>query len=217
MRIRDFSPAYKALVRRNLSFFDKAQRNWEVAWQENLTPWDLKGTVCPPLVEVIEKRLVPVKDKVALVPGCGSGYECIFLRKAGFCYVTGLDLSNTAVNLANDLLSKNPVDNLHFQAANFFTYTSLKKADFIFDYLFFSAIDPPLRPQWAKAIATNLSSDGILCTLVFPLKRDREDASVGPPYPVTLEDYKAVLTPHFEIVHINEVCVCIWGNMFMDL
>jgi SAM-dependent methyltransferase len=192
---------------RRLSFFDKANRNWETAWQMNLTPWDLKGTIAPPLVDAIKSDIIDPQSKRALVPGCGSGYECFFLRESGFSTVTGLDLSKTAIDAANAQLQKYPkINDIQFEVADFFTYSS-ENYDFIFDYLFFAALDPPLREKWAISMRRLITPQtGILATLIFPLKQPHDDPSKGPPYPVTLEDYDKVLSKNnFQLVKLEKV------------
>ncbi len=192
---------------RKIGFFDKANRDWEKAWQMKLTPWDLKGTVVPPLVDAINSGIILPPGKKALVPGCGSGYECIYLRQAGFSKVIGLDLSVTAVDVANRMLEKSPVnDGVEFRVADFFAFES-EKFDFIFDYLFFAALDPPLREKWGVSMKRLLdSNNGILATLIFPLRRENEDPNTGPPYPVVLNDYERVLSKHnFELIKVDEV------------
>lgn len=186
-------------------FFEKVDRDWEKAWKEKVTPWDTKGTICPPLVEAVAKGKLICEGKKALVPGCGTGYECFFLEQAGCSQVVGMDLSTTAIEVAKKYHSiQNPSSNILFEAGNFFSYVSGEPYDLIFDYLFFAAIDPPLRGEWASAVARNLQPNGVLATLIFPLKT--EDPSKGPPYQVALEDYEAVLGPWgFRVTAIDKV------------
>ena len=78
--------------------------------------------------------------------------------------------------------------------------------DFIFDYTFFCALPPDLRQQWASRMSTLLKPrSGRLLTLIFPILPDENKAETyepqGPPYPVTVEEYKCVLEPFgFRIV-----------------
>ena len=68
--------------------------------------------------------------------------------------------------------------------------------DFIFDYTFFCALAPSMRSNWAHRIAELLTpGTGRLLTVIFPIipTADRSD---GPPFPVTVEDYRAVLEPN---------------------
>ena len=91
----------------------------------------------------------------ALVPGCGSGYDCLHLAKFGYSHVVGLDLSDTAVKTAGQLMVDNPdytqevKNKVRFQVADYFTIHQ-GQYDLIFDYLFFSAIDLKNREDWAR-------------------------------------------------------------------
>ena len=72
------------------------------------------------------------------------------------------------------------------------------KFDFIYDYTFFCALDPFLRKKWGERISTLLKpKSGKLLTLVFPFLEgvDTSGPLRGPPYPVTVDDYKRVLEP----------------------
>lgn len=191
---------------RHLSFFDAANRDWEKAWQMNLTPWDLKGTTCPALVEGVQQGKIIAKDMRALIPGCGTGYECLYLKEAGFKQVTGLDLSQTAVDFAKKHATEKGITNVDYEVADFFTYKQ-ETFDFVFDYLFFAALDPPMRQQWADSVARLVKpKSGVLATLIFPVFQANDDASKGPPYPVKVEDYEAVLLRHkFKLMEVNKV------------
>eukprot|EP00980_Cylindrotheca_fusiformis_P002900 scaffold675_cov103-Cylindrotheca_fusiformis.AAC.11 len=75
------------------------------------------------------------------------------------------------------------------------------KFDFIFDYLFFCAIPPDLRPTWGYQMSHLLQQeDGHLLTLMFPYSTTRNNNNNktlrGPPYPVSLQDYQDALHPH---------------------
>ena len=87
--------------------------------------------------------------------------------------------------------------------------------DFVFDYLFFCAISPKLRPKWgeqmSKLLATSKndvrgksgsrsSINGQLLTLMFPYYDSDQVGSstslmIGPPYKVNIHDYRNVLEP----------------------
>ncbi len=75
---------------RNFSFFEKANKNWETAWVQKLTPWDT-GQVSRPLEAELQSKSLVIPKRMgtseslsrALVPGCGSGYDCQFLGEIG--------------------------------------------------------------------------------------------------------------------------------------
>jgi methyl halide transferase len=177
---------------RSLSFFDQVNRNWEAAWSQKVTPWET-GKISKPLEVEFEKFFqFSTEPQRALVPGCGSGYDCQYLASKGFSEVIGLDLSQTAIKLCQENVV-NSSSNLKFQCANFFEYQN-GHFDFIFDYLFFSALDPSMRKQWAHSMQTLLKPNtGVLFTLIFP-HVPNSDKSIGPPFHVDLSDYQVRLT-----------------------
>lgn len=76
--------------------------------------------------------------------------------------------------------------------------------DFIFDYTFFVALPPTLRFDWGRRIAELLRpGTGRLLTLMFPLVHERPTILEGPPFPVTIGDYRSVLEPHDVIMEDN--------------
>jgi hypothetical protein len=81
--------------------------------------------------------------------------------------------------------------------------------DFIFDYTFFCALPPTRRKEWGERTSQLLVPEtGRLLTFIFPiLKQDDTDEDdhtdesdsnrlpTGPPFPVTVKDYRRVLEP----------------------
>jgi hypothetical protein len=99
----------------------------------------------------------------------------------------------------------------------------IHKFDFIYDYTFFSSLPPTLRQNWGEQIASILEPQGgLLLTIIFPILPDEE--MIGPPYPVSVEDYAKVLNIHgiatkrapFESPHsvrsrAGKELVCYWS------
>lgn len=198
----------------------------------------------------------PLSPLNVLVPGCGAGYDCVMFAARGADKVIGLDLSPTAMKVAEvwlinlisslekkdnekltypsltlDLFQSTQYGNqdiknkIHFISGDFFAFGTDKfvnsrqddslspeeyqlKFSHIFDYTFFVALDPGLRPKWAEGMKRNLiPKTGVLATLLFPLSPVtlKDEEAQGPPYPITLENYKKVLDPlGFEIIGIEK-------------
>ena len=210
-------------------FFDKVGRNWETAWSEGVIPWDV-GKVHPAVIDLIEKGKIKTLQKgnslVALIPGCGAGYEARMLRNvAGYSHVLGLDISSTAIDIARkggvgavksakDAFheEKEEDNGISFKVGDFFTWQG--SYDLIFDYLFFSALDVNRRESWAKSCGRLITpGSGRLVTLIFPLllstaspETQAKAASEGPPFTVTLTDYRIVLEKEgFELLSYDPV------------
>ncbi|XP_074340083.1 putative thiol methyltransferase 2 isoform X9 [Apium graveolens] len=148
---------------------------WEKSWREGVTPWDL-GQPTPILLHLLQTGSLP-KGR-ALVPGCGSGHDVIAIASSDR-YVVGLDISESAIEIATKLSSSSPSSNHHtFLKTDFFTWQPTELFDLVFDYTFFCAIEPDMRSAWASRIQNLLKPNGELITLMFPIS----DHVGGPPY-----------------------------------
>ncbi|CEL57817.1 putative thiol methyltransferase 2 OS=Arabidopsis thaliana GN=HOL3 PE=1 SV=1 [Rhizoctonia solani AG-1 IB] len=175
------------------------QEGWDAAWQEGVTPWDA-GMPQPPLRQVFETSIwsdlgMP-KSGRALVPGCGRGYDAIYLASQGY-QVTGVDISATAVNEAQKYLSSHPDANnikVQYQVLDFFQSPSLTEEpfDLVYDYTFFCAIPLELRESWGRRVADIVKPGGHLIALMYPIDPDRR-RNDGPPFPVDFNAYSTVL------------------------
>ncbi|KAE9398634.1 thiol methyltransferase 1 [Gymnopus androsaceus JB14] len=163
-------------------------QSWDILWKSKVVPWD-SGEIQPPLRQVIESGEVPFpKDGKALVPGCGRGYDTIYLASVLGHDTVGLDSSSTAVEAANELLRSHSIgpelsSKIHFDVGDFFKLTvdDDKRFDLIYDYTFFVAIPPSIRPLWG----TQMNS------LIKP---------GGPPFYSNFSSYKDVLGNGWEVV-----------------
>lgn len=160
---------------------------WEKSWREGVTPWDL-GQPTPILLHLLQTGSLP-KGRV-LVPGCGSGHDVISIASPDR-YVVGLDISESAIEIATKLSSSSSNANHTFLKTDFFTWQPTELFDLVFDYTFFCAIEPDMRSAWASRIQDLLKPNGELITLMFPIS-DHVD---GPPYKVSVADYEEVLHP----------------------
>ena len=96
---------------------------------------------------------------------------------------------------------------INFVNGDFGDHVSDQGYDLIVDYTFFCAIHPSRREWWAENMARLLNrenEDARLLTIMFPIFDDW-DVNKGPPYPVNLERYQAVLDEQFELVS-HEPC-----------
>lgn len=95
---------------------------WDQAWINSTTPWDADRPQ-PALVELLAgahdadanvpdfggnlvpvSQVIPKGDGVAVVPGCGRGYDArVFAERGMTSY--GVDISSTAVTAANKVSS----------------------------------------------------------------------------------------------------------------
>ena len=147
------------------------------------------------------------------------------LVAAGFldeACVIGLDLSATSLDVAQHVMEMNPcpvqsstaitlVQGDFFDSSGWEPVASYgggsatipTRFDFIFDYTFLCALPPMLRPAWGQTMSNLLIPDtGRLLTLMFPVvQHHAEEPDKGPPYAVTVDDYRSVLEPHGLVAH----------------
>ena len=111
-----------------------------------------------------------------------------------------MELSQAAVNAAMEYIDSMPVENrpacsnFNIKHASFFHLSEEEedKFDFIYDYTFLCALNPSIREDWAKKMASLLREGGELLTVIFPI---REKKTNVPPYRVTMQLYEELLTP----------------------
>lgn len=190
-------------VRTLLKEEGKGGDGWNDAWQEGTTPWDA-GEIQPPLKEFFQsaagQELLGTTSESeggalkALVPGCGRGYDAAYLASLGYDTI-GADLSQKAIEAARTWLANqsNPPPNVKYEVIDFFNSEVTDGGyDLVYDYTFFCALPPTLRPDWAKRMSALVKPRGHLIALAFPIdsSRPRDD---GPPFPVDVEAYEAVL------------------------
>ncbi|KAL2819518.1 thiol methyltransferase [Aspergillus granulosus] len=146
------------------------------------------------------------KRKKALVPGCGRGVDVLLLASFGYD-AYGLEYSKSALEEARkeeqDTKQKYPVRDLTIGKGtvtwiqgDFFEDGWLEGLglarngfDFIYDYTFFCALPPSMRPAWALRHTQLLapSPQGNLVCLEFP--RHKDPLQHGPPYGCPSEAY----------------------------
>ncbi|KAJ5477935.1 hypothetical protein N7530_003444 [Penicillium desertorum] len=214
---------------------DKYVDGWASLWDkgDNL-PWD-RGFPNPALEDTLVKQRPTIGAPLAtdaqgqsyrrkaLVPGCGRGVDVLLLASFGFD-AYGLECSAAAI----DACKKEENDNASWYRVrdqtvgtgkvtwiqgDFFDDAWLEKIgvplngfDIIYDYTFFCALDPSMRPKWALRQTQLLSPSpaGNLICLEFP--RHKDPQSAGPPYTSSSEAYMAHLShPGEEVPYDNGV------------
>ncbi|OGM48378.1 hypothetical protein ABOM_003366 [Aspergillus bombycis] len=202
---------------------DKYVEGWATLWdQGDSLPWD-KGFPNPALEDALAQRRAIISEPIAwdaqgrlyrrkaLVPGCGRGVDVLLLASFGYD-AYGLEYSATAVDAckkeAEEHHTQYPVQDqtigrgkVTFVQGDFFDDAWLQKIegsangfDLVYDYTFFCALRPALRPKWALRHTQLLAPSpiGKLICLEFPLHKDPQ--APGPPYPLSSEVYMAHLS-----------------------
>ena len=178
---------------------------WTARYAERRDGWDI-GNVSRPLQEYFDQ--LTQKDLRILIPGCGRGYEGLYLLQLGFKNVYFMDLSATPLEYIQSQAPELPADQL--LQANFFEHE--EQYDLIIEQTMFCAIDPSFRTDYAKQASRLLKPGGKLVGVMF--NRDFEG---GPPFGGTKEEYLGYFEPHFKTVEMNECYNSIAPRMGSEL
>jgi phytoene dehydrogenase-like protein len=176
---------------------------WQDAWRERRTPWDA-GASPPVLARLVHAGTLP--DGLAVVPGCGAGYDVLSLASASRP-VIGIDVAEGAGDRFEALRTerKIPADWARIHIGDFFAFDPGEPVQLVWDYTFFCALDPEVRPRWGERIDALLGDEGELVTLMFPTASFGSPS--GPPYTVDVDMYQGALGRGFTptlVEHVEE-------------
>lgn len=164
---------------------------WTERYTSGNTGWDI-GSVSTPLKEYVDQ--LTDKSLEILIPGGGRSYEAEYLHRQGFRNVHVVDLSGEPFA---DLVQRCPdFPREHLHVANFFSHAG--RYDRIIEQTFFCALDPALRPDYAKHTHALLAPGGKLTGVLFddPLFTDH------PPFGGNAEEYHTLFDPVFSKVSL---------------
>jgi len=161
---------------------------WENRYQENTARWDL-GIISTPIKEYIDQ--LDNKEIKIGIPGGGNSYEAEYLFKNGFSNVYVIDIAALPLQNIQKRVPDFPKDQL--LQKDFFDVSLT--FDLIIEQTFFCALDPTLRPAYAKKMHSLLTPQGKIVGLLFnvPLYEDH------PPFGGNTEEYKRLFEPYFDI------------------
>lgn len=159
---------------------------WADRYRAGKTGWDL-GRVSPPIKEYLDG--LSDKSLCILIPGAGNGYEAAYAWEQGFENVFVIDLAAEPLNNLRERAPDFPAK--HLYRGDFFQHEG--RYDLILEQTFFCALNPALRPAYAKKMAELLVPGGRLVGLWF----DR-DFPAGPPFGGSREEYLGYLEPYLK-------------------
>jgi SAM-dependent methyltransferase len=171
------------------------QTYWETRYQTHQTGWDL-GAVSPPLKAYADQLMD--KTLKILIPGAGNGYEAEYLVKNGFTDVTVLDLAFSPLARLRERVGENEA--LHLVQGDFFAHAG--QYDLILEQTFFCALDPSLRPAYARKMHELLKPGGKLVGLLFNVDFEHD----GPPFGGSEAEYRALFAPLFRPGVLETAC-----------
>ena len=177
--------------------------DWQHAYSQRETPWDLRQ-VTPPLAALLASdrlgQLGIARGGRVVVPGCGRGHDLRAWATAGF-RATGIDIVPAVVAEARELLRWNRVEGAEVLCRDLFGLDDEFTAayDVAYDYTCFCALPPHLRGAYGAAIGQLVRPGGVWIGLAYPLDPSLTGDG-GPPYLVRPEDLGTALGTRFERV-----------------
>ncbi|MDU0371170.1 methyltransferase domain-containing protein [Hymenobacter endophyticus] len=168
---------------------------WQQRYVTGQTAWDT-GRITPPLQEYFT-QLGPPDARRILIPGAGRAYEAEYLHTAGWPTIIVADVAPEPLQNLQQRVPSFPAE--HLLLVDFFALEPTPPFDLIVEQTFFCALDPALRPAYARQCAHLLRPGGTLMGLLF----DTEFSKPGPPFGGSREEYRAYFAPYFEFVHFD--------------
>ncbi|MFT5891388.1 MAG: SAM-dependent methyltransferase [Dokdonia sp.] len=161
---------------------------WENRYQEDTARWDL-GAVSTPIKEYIDQ--LENKALRIAIPGGGNSYEAEYLFKNGFTNVFVIDLAASPLQNIQNRIPDFPKNQLIQE--DFFDLDMT--FDLVIEQTFFCALNPNLRPAYAKKMHSSLAPKGKIAGLLFnaPLYEDH------PPFGGNTKEYQKLFNPYFDI------------------
>ncbi|GAB2966471.1 methyltransferase domain-containing protein [Hymenobacter coalescens] len=174
------------------SNFDAAY--WSTRYAAGQDQWDA-GAITEPLRAYLA-QLGPPDARRILIPGAGRAYEAEYLHRAGWPEVWVADFAAAPLQALQQRVPDFPA--AHLLRADFFQLGG--RFDLLLEQTFFCALDPALRPAYARQCAELLRPGGKLVGLLFDGLVGPGD---GPPFGGTREEYREYFAPYFDFVHFE--------------
>ncbi|HEX7907896.1 MAG TPA: methyltransferase domain-containing protein [Paraburkholderia sp.] len=165
---------------------------WDERFERQFTPWDQAGV--PSAFQSFAARHA---GAAALIPGCGSAYEALWLAEQGNP-VRAIDFSAAAVAAAREQLGAQHAQLV--EQADFFTYEPPFTPAWIYERAFFCALPLARRADYARRMADLLPAGALLAGFFFLGATPK-----GPPFGVERAELDALLTPYFELIEDEAV------------
>lgn len=159
---------------------------WNDRYKEDDFGWDT-GAITIPLKTYIDQ--LTDKSLNILIPGAGNSYEAEYLFNNGFKNTVVLDFAEEPLKNIKTRCPDFPTSQLI--QSDFFEHKG--QYDLILEQTFFCAIDPKLRPAYAKHMHELLKPNGKLVGLLF----DTVFEKAGPPFSGSKKEFTEYFDPYF--------------------
>lgn len=162
---------------------------WKEKYLKQATGWDV-GCISLPLKTYFDQ--LKSKDLRILIPAAGNAYEAEYLYQNGFLNIDILDFVEEPLHSLKSRIPGIPDNQLLLK--DFFSHEG--QYDLIVEQTFFCALDRSKRTEYVKKCHSLLKPNGKLIGLLFASEFPASDT---PPFGGTMESYKQLFAPYFQI------------------
>ncbi len=166
---------------------------WEEKYEKDQAGWDT-GNVNPIFLQLINKNHFLQPGRILIV-GAGKGYDAIEAAKKGF-EVTAIDFSSKAILYAEELAKRSNLK-IDFLVEDIFKISDdfYNSFDIVYDYVFYCAIDPEKRKEYANVVFNLLKPSGKFVCILFPV----DNRIGGPPFSVDPVEFYENFSRHLKL------------------
>jgi thiopurine S-methyltransferase len=175
---------------------------WRERWQSGTQRWDIGAP------HRLTREIIALARSLGrfrspgrvYIPGCGRAHDATVFSAEG-CTVVGADFAPEAIAEAKRLYAALPGAEFVVEDALATTAENRAQFDAVFDRAMFCALDPSLRPRFAKAMAHRLKPGGVILSIAF-LKVNHPNVG-RPPFAVSAADMCSIFAEDFELVALE--------------
>ena len=160
---------------------------WDERFARAFTPWD-RGGVPQALRDFVGRQ---ARALVALIPGCGSASELVYLCEARWD-ATAIDFAPEAVARARALAGQ---WGGRIAEADFFAWEPARPVELVYECAFLCALPPALRPQLVARWAELLAPGGQVAGFFY-----LDQTLKGPPFGIERAELAQLMAPYFACV-----------------
>ncbi|GAA1162321.1 methyltransferase domain-containing protein [Kribbella jejuensis] len=192
---------------------ESLDRDDPTGWFENLyaaaaegeavVPWD-RGTAHQLLVDWISESQPDGTGKTALIVGTGTGWDAELVVDRGYD-TTAFDISPTAIETAH---RNHPASRAHYIVADLLDPPAdwHRAFDLVVEIYTVQALPIHLQPDAIKHVTELVAPGGTLLVIAAARPDNQpDDATHGPPWPLTRAAIQSFTTPDLHLIQLDQV------------
>ena len=186
-------------------------QSWRERWQTGRTGWDQGGahSALLDLLKASERYGLTLQGAHILEPACGRAHNGAVLAGLG-AHVVSFDVAPEAVREAKSLYGHQVRLLIEEHDAFKIRPDWIDRFDAVFDRAALCALGRDLRPLYLESAFHHLKPRGLV--LSIPFTEVYGDPEAGPPFPIPLREFIALMEPRFELVFASD-----WRNLSPEL